>query len=133
MTPEETTALLMKRPFFRFLGFTIVDIEGGQVVARMPFSENYIGNPVMNYYHGGIIASVMEAVASVAVWQNLNERSQKPINLTVDYLRPAIAEPLNVQAAVLRKGRRMASVQAVSWQADPENPVAMGLFHFLVM
>ncbi|MEZ5901580.1 MAG: PaaI family thioesterase [Hyphomicrobiaceae bacterium] len=133
MTPEETTALLMTRPFFRFLDFTIVDIEDRQVSGRMPFSENYIGNPVMNYYHGGIIASVMEVVASVAVWQDLEQRSPKPINLTVDYLRPAIAEPLNVRAVVLRKGRRMASVQAVSWQAEPENPVAKGLFHFLVM
>ncbi len=132
MTPEKTTTLLMKMPFFRFLGFTIVNIEAGQVAAQMPFSESYIGNPVMNYYHGGIIASVMEAVASVAVWQDLKKRSPKPINLTVDYLRPAIAQSLNVRAAVLRKGRRIASVEAVSWQAEPENPVAKGLFHFLL-
>ena len=132
MTPEETNTLLMKRPFFRFLGFTIVNIEEGHVAAQMPFSESYIGTPVMNYCHGGIIASVREAVASVAVWQDLRNRSPKPINLTVDYLRPAIAEPLNVRATVLRKGRRMASVEAVSWQAEPEISVAKGLFHFLL-
>ena len=40
MTPEETNTLLMKRPFFRFLGFTIVNIEEGHVAAQMPFSES---------------------------------------------------------------------------------------------
>jgi hypothetical protein len=29
MTPEETTALLMKMPFFRFLGFTIIARDQG--------------------------------------------------------------------------------------------------------
>ena len=133
MTPEETPTLLMKMPFFRFLGFTIVDNDEGEVTARMPFAESYIGNPVMNYYHGGIVASVMEAVASVAVWQDLKKWGPKPINLTADYLRPAVSETLNVRATILRRGRRMASVEAVSWQAAPENPVAKGLFHFLLV
>lgn len=133
MSPDVTAALLAKVPFFRFLGFAIVEADEVQVTARMPFAERFIGNPVMDYYHGGIVASVMEAVASLTVWEDPEKRGPKPINLMVDYLRPARPETLHVRAAISRKGRRMASVETVSWQAEPERPVAKGLFHFLLV
>lgn len=99
----------------------------------MTFDDPHIGNPIMEYYHGGIIASFMEATAAIAVQPDFADVPAKPINLTVDYLRPGVKGPLFARANVTRKGKRMASVSVLSWQTDREKAVAEGLYHFLLV
>lgn len=120
-------------PFFRFLDIQFVEADSTQILARMPFAERFIGNPVLDTYHGGIIASFMETVASLSVLDDMNAPPAKPINLTVDYLRPGFASTLTTRATISRKGRRMASVETVAWLEDESKPVAKGLFHFLLV
>ena len=102
-------------------------------VASMPFEQRHIGNPLLGTYHGGIIASFMEALASLTVLGDLNSLPPKPVNLTVDYLRPGLPGTLNARASILRRGRRIASVETTAWLDDAEKPVAKGLFHFLLV
>jgi uncharacterized protein (TIGR00369 family) len=99
----------------------------------MTFLERHIGNPVMEHYHGGIIASFMEAISAIAVQPDFADVPAKPINLTVDYLRPGVRGPLYARATVARKGKRIASVRVMAWQTDQEKPVAEGLYHFLLV
>jgi len=120
-------------PFFRHLGFSVTEANASQFVARMPFEQRHIGNPVIDTYHGGIIASFMEAIGSLTVLDDVQSPPPKPINLTVDYLRPGLPGTLNTRATITRKGRRMASVETVAWLEDEEKPVAKGLFHFLLV
>lgn len=120
-------------PFFRFLGFEITDVDDECIQAQMEQSARHVGNPVIKAYHGGITASFMEAIASTAVSHNWKILRPKPINLTVDYLRPALVGTLFVRANISKKGRRMASIDTVAWQKDPAKPVAKGLFHFLLV
>ena len=133
MTLDELQAQCEKVPFFRFLGFSITEASDAHVLANMEQSDRHIGNPVIKAYHGGITASLMEAVASVSVSHNWNILRPKPINLTVDYLRPALPGTLQARAEILKKGRRMASIETVAWQRVPAKPVAKGLFHFLLV
>lgn len=133
MTRDELEAQCEKIPFFRFLGFSIVEAGDTFILACMEQSDRHIGNPVIQAYHGGITASLMEAVASVSVSHNWAILRPKPINLTVDYLRPALVGTLYARAEILKKGRRMASIETVAWQKDTERPVAKGLFHFLLV
>jgi len=120
-------------PFFRFLNVTFIETDALQVVAQMPFEERFIGNPVLDTYHGGIIASFMETVASLSVLDDIDASPAKPINLTVDYLRPGFAGTLTTRATISRKGRRMASVETVAWLEDENKPIAKALFHFLLV
>jgi acyl-coenzyme A thioesterase PaaI-like protein len=75
----------------------------------------------------------MEALASLTVLGDLNSLPPKPVNLTVDYLRPGLPGTLNARASILRRGRRIASVETTAWLDDAEKPVAKGLFHFLLV
>jgi uncharacterized protein (TIGR00369 family) len=120
-------------PFFRFLNFEVQSLDNLHAAAEMTFESRHIGNPVMEYYHGGIIASLMEAIAAIAVRPDFSEAPAKPINLTVDYLRPAVKGPLYARANVTRKGKRIASVSVISWQTAREKPIAEGLYHFLLV
>ena len=120
-------------PFFRFLNFEVQEISETYAEAEITFESRHIGNPVMEYYHGGIIASFMEATAAIAVHPEFADIPAKPINLTVDYLRPAVKGPLTAGAMVTRKGKRIASVSVTAWQAARDKPVAEGLYHFLLV
>ena len=120
-------------PFFRFLNFEIRSLDSLHAEAEMTFDDRLIGNPVMEYYHGGIIASFMEATAAIAVHPDFADVPAKPINLTVDYLRPGVKGPLYARAKLTRKGKRMASVSVITWQTDREKAVAEGLYHFLLV
>lgn len=133
MNREDIQMRCDRVPFFRFLDFIVSDLIDEGIETIMPFSERHIGNPVLNYVHGGIVASFLEATAMLSVMENWEGNPPKPINLTVDYLRPSKSEQLNARAVILRKGRRMASVEAVAWQDDEQKLVAKGLFHFLVV
>ncbi|MCW8843185.1 MAG: PaaI family thioesterase [Rhodobacteraceae bacterium] len=130
---QTVNANVFRVPFFRFLNFEVQSLDSLHAVAEMTFETRHIGNPVMDHYHGGIIASFMEATAAIAVHPDFTEVPAKPINLTVDYLRPGVKGPLYARANVTRKGRRIASVSVNSWQTDQEKTIAEGLYHFLLV
>ena len=91
-------------PFFRHLGFSVTEANHTHFVASMPFEQRHIGNPLLGTYHGGIIASFMEALASLTVLGDLNSLPPKPVNLTVDYLRPGLPGTLNARASMALAG-----------------------------
>ena len=133
MNLQTVNANVSRVPFFRFLNFEVQSLDNLHAAAEMTFESRHIGNPVMEHYHGGIIASFMEAIAAIAVRPDFEEAPAKPINLTVDYLRPAVKGPLYTHANVTRKGKRIASVSVISWQTAREKPIAEGLYHFLLV
>ncbi len=133
MDVQTANANVSRVPFFRFLNFEIRSLDNLHAEAEMTFDDRHIGNPVMEYYHGGIIASFMEATAAIAVQPDFADVPAKPINLTVDYLRPGVKGPLFARANVTRKGKRMASVSVITRQTDREKAVAEGLYHFLLV
>lgn len=130
---QTVNANVSRVPFFRFLNFEVQSLDRFHAAAEMTFETRHIGNPIMEHFHGGIIASFMEATAAIAVRPDFTETPAKPINLTVDYLRPGVKDPLFARAHVTRKGRRIASVSVTSWQIDQVKPVAEGLYHFLLV
>jgi uncharacterized protein (TIGR00369 family) len=130
---QAVNANVSRVPFFRFLNFEVQSVDSCHAETEMTFVERHIGNPVMDYYHGGIIASFMEATAAIAVHPDFADVPAKPINLTVDYLRPGVKGPLYARAKLTRKGKRMASVSVITWQTDREKAVAEGLYHFLLV
>jgi acyl-coenzyme A thioesterase PaaI-like protein len=56
----------------------------------------------------------------------------KIVNLSVDYLRPALALDTFARGTVIKQGRRVANVRVEAWQNDPARPVAAAHAHFLL-
>ena len=130
---QTVNANVSRVPFFRFLNIEVQSLDNLHAEAEMTFESRHIGNPVMEHYHGGIIASFMEATAAIAVHPDFADVPAKPINLTVDYLRPGLKGPLYARADVTRKGKRIASLSVITWQIEREKPIAEGLYHFLLV
>jgi len=113
MDLQTVNANVSRVPFFRFLNFYVQSLDTLHADAEMTFESRHIGNPVTQFYRGCIIASFMEATVAIAVHPDFAEVPAKPINLTVDYLRPATKKPLYARANVTREGKRIASVSVV--------------------
>ena len=98
----------------------------------MPFHDDVVGRP--GYLHGGAIAGLLEFAAFVTLRQALGEAATatKPINVTVDYLRPGLPRDTFATATIERLGGRIANVEAQAWQKDQSEPIAAAQMNFLL-
>jgi uncharacterized protein (TIGR00369 family) len=106
---------------------------GDELTGILPFDDSIVGNPLIPALHGGAVGAFLEIIstASLITGQRL-VRLPKPINITVDYMRPAKAADVYARAIVARSGRRVANVRAEAWQGRRQAPVATLHGHFLI-
>ncbi|NWP89582.1 PaaI family thioesterase, partial [Escherichia coli] len=57
----------------------------------------------------------------------------KPINLTVDYMRGGRDKPTRARGLVTRLGTRVANVEAIAWQDEPDRPIAAARMNYLIV
>ncbi len=53
-------------PLHQFMGFKVFEIEKDRVQIFVPFREEFIGNFVNRFWHGGMIATVLDACGGLA-------------------------------------------------------------------
>ena len=121
MTP---VALL---PYADFLGIRIAGERHGAPLLVMPFSEGLLN--LQGRLHGGAISGLLEIAAIAAIDATLEEGEDprsvfKPINVTVDFMRPGLPADVYACGEVVRVGGRIANVAVSAWQDDPGRTVA---------
>ena len=129
---QSLEAFLQRVPYVRFLGMQ-VELAGDEMTAVLPFAQHLIGNPTIPALHGGVIGAFLEmtALAQLAIAQPAR-RVPKTIDITIEYLRPARAQPTYARAILRKVGRRVANVQVEAWQESRAQPVAGLTGHFLL-
>jgi uncharacterized protein (TIGR00369 family) len=119
-------------PYHRFLGFGLTRV-GGEVLGKLTFSQGVIGHPGLPAIHGGAIGALLESTAIFEVIaQNEPDVLPKTITFTIDYLRSARPKDTFAKARIVRRGRRIATVQVEAWQDEREKPVAAAKATFLI-
>ena len=97
-------------PDASFLGLREGEVDGERRYF-LDFREEYVGNPLIRTFHGGILASFGEQVAALHL---ARERGDTVLpecaTLTFDYLRPAFAGTLMAIPNIVRAGRRITTV-----------------------
>ncbi len=122
-------------PYADFLGISIVAHEGGSPLLLMPFSEGLIGAP--GRLHGGAVAGLLEIAAIAAIDATLEAPDDprqrfKPINVTVDFMRPGLPLDTFARGMAVRVGSRIASVHVECWQEGPARPIAAARMKLLI-
>jgi uncharacterized protein (TIGR00369 family) len=120
-------------PYAALLGATITEDAGGPLLA-MPFGDDVLGRP--GFLHGGAISGLMEVAAIVALQAALADEGGgeiKPINVTVDFMRGGRDKLTYSRGIVTRLGTRVANVETIAWQDDPERPIAAARMNYLVV
>lgn len=116
-------------PFNRLLGIELVHLARGTARIAVAFRDDLLGEPQRSALHGGVIATMLDVAASVAVFSMLETENDafSTIDLRVDYLRPGQHETLVAEAMVSRAGRRIAFVDAAAFHPGlAEQPIATG-------
>lgn len=105
----------------------------GELLTRMRFHDELIGNTFLPAIHGGTLGAMLEMAAIFhLLWETDTGTVPKIVNITVDYLRSARPMDVIASAKVTKQGRRMVNVFAEAWQDDRAKPVATANAHFLV-
>ncbi|MEQ8746712.1 PaaI family thioesterase [Pyruvatibacter sp.] len=119
-------------PYVAFLGITFEPVAN-ELLAKLTFKPDLIGNPVLPALHGGVIGGFLETAAIVQVARESKIRVlPKTIDITIDYLRSGRPLDVYARATITKHGRRVANVQVIAWQDDPAKPIAAAHGHFLL-
>jgi acyl-CoA thioesterase len=105
-------------PFLDFLGIREAVLEtsahdqaGSTPCYQVEFREEHMGNPLIRTFHGGILASIGEAVAAMHLARERGDSAMPECaTMTFDYLRPAFAKTLEAVPHTVRAGRRITTV-----------------------
>ena len=123
---------LLATPFVSRIGVQ-VEQKGTELTGALPFQDTLVGTPLIPALHGGAVGAFLEVVASASLLVSQPmARLPRPIDVAIDYLRPARAQDVYARAIVARSGRRVANVRVEAWQGRTEAPVATLHGHFLI-
>lgn len=121
-------------PHCRRLGMEVVDVGPHRATVRLPYREELVGDPVRRVVFGGVITTLIDHAAGLAVFASLPDlRTIATLDLRIDYLRAAEPERALVGAAHCYKlTTHVAFVRATAWERHPEDPFASCLATFMI-
>lgn len=120
-------------PYARTMGFTSERDADGRIVLLMDYEFNKMGRP--GFLHGGAIAGMLEATGYATLAEALGPDDTariKPVNVTVNFLRGGRDAVTRARATIQRLGRRIANLEVVAWQDDPESPIAIAQMNLML-
>jgi uncharacterized protein (TIGR00369 family) len=114
-------------PFIRdSLGAKMVALKPGYLEMRLPFKEEFIGNPVSRVLHGGVTAAILDHVGGFAAMSSIPEGKtlMSTVDLRIDYVRPAGAEEMICEAKVTSRNKTMIRADVTCWNPDKTKVIA---------
>lgn len=121
-------------PFAEELGIRLHKAADGEALLSIPYDERLIGDPTSGVIHGGVVTSLLDTCAGVAVIHSPTQpKSTATLDLRIDYMRPATAgRTLYARAVCYRETRLITFVRGVAFHDDPDDPVANAIGAFMV-
>ncbi len=115
-------------PFNHFLGLKLVEAIEGRVVVKLTYKSDLIGDPRKPALHGGVIATLLDAVGGAAGMTTLRSTRDylATIDLRVDYLKPGEPRDLYAEGKLVRSGGQIIFTHMVAYQGEEKTVVAEG-------
>lgn len=99
---------MLKTPYLSSLALTFERYEPDSVTMRLPFDTALTNDGT--YYHGGVIATVMDTAGAAAAWSNhdFNKGTRaSTVSMSVQYVGAAKKSDLVCHARAVRRGREL--------------------------
>lgn len=100
--------LMPTTPFLSGLGIRIERYEPDAATIRLPFREDLTNDGT--YYHGGVIAAVMDTTGAAAAWSNHDfdkGARASTVGMTIQYVGACKRSDLVCEARVVKRGREL--------------------------
>lgn len=130
MSVHERAKKLEKGPIWEFLRSRIIEAENGESIVEMPINDEI--KQMYGTVHGGMIGTLIDmAMASAVTSLMSNEENAVTVDLSVHYLSGAKEGTLIGKGRVIKKGRKMAFLEADVWNEN--RLVAKGTASFMIV
>ena len=116
--------LMPTTPFLAHLGIVFDRYEPDDVALRLPFRADLTNDGT--YYHGGVIASVLDTAGAAAAWSNHDFSKgtrASTISMSVQYVGACKRSDLVCVARTIRRGKELIFTEITATD-DGQQPVA---------
>ncbi len=120
-------------PYSGFVNLELFE-EEGRLITVLRQTPSNIGNTKIPAVHGGVVGGLLEHAAVMEIIYSCElTHFPKIINISVDYLRPAMGQKDTfAQAKLIKQGKSVSNVRVEAWQDNQDRPVAAAHAHFLM-
>jgi uncharacterized protein (TIGR00369 family) len=126
LTDEEQQArrqavptIMPKTPYLQGLGIVFDRYDPDEVTIRLPFRPDLTNDGT--YYHGGVVAAVMDTAGAAAAWSNHDfdkGARASTISLSVQYVGACKRSDLLCHARTVRRGKELTFTEITASDAD---------------
>ena len=105
-------------PYLAGLGVVIDRYEPDDVTLRLPFRADLTNDGT--YYHGGVIASVIDTAGAAAAWSNHDfdkGARASTVSMSIQYVGAAKASDLICHAKAVRRGKELTFTEIIATDA----------------
>ena len=111
--------LMPTTPFLAGLGIRIERYEPDDVTLRLPFRADLTNDGT--YYHGGVIASVMDTAGAAAAWSNHDfdkGARASTVSMSIQYVGACKQSDLVCHARAVKRGKELTFTEITATDAD---------------
>lgn len=106
-------------PYLAGLGVVFDRYQPDDVVLRLPFREDLTNDGT--YYHGGVIASVIDTAGAAAAWSNhdfTKGMRASTVAMSIQYVGAAKRSDLLARARAVKRGKELTFTEITATDAD---------------
>ena len=125
--------LMPTTPYLAGLGIVIERYEPDEAAIRLPFRSDLTNDGT--YYHGGVIASIIDTTGALAAWSNHDfdkGARASTVAMSIQYVGACKQSDLLCHARALRRGKELTFVQMTATDADGAS-VAHGMLTYRIV
>ena len=111
--------IMPKTPYLGGLGIVFDRYEPDEATLRLPFREDLTNDGV--YYHGGVIASVIDTAGAAAAWSNHDfdkGARASTVAMSIQYVGACKKSDLVCHARAVRRGKELTFTEITATDAD---------------
>lgn len=111
--------LMPTTPFLAGLGIVFDRYDPDDVLLRLPFRAELTNDGT--YFHGGVIASVIDTAGAAAAWSNHDfdkGARASTISMSIQYVGAAKRSDLLCHARTVKRGRELTFTEITATDAD---------------
>jgi len=116
-------------PFHRFLNLKILELKESYCKMEIPFNPILVGDPRTERWHGGIVATILDAVGGASGFTLLTHPTDKisTMDMRVDYLNSGKPEAIVAEGWLTRKGEHSFHCKSSAYnKGNPTRIIAEG-------
>ena len=96
-----------------------------EVECTTPWQDDFVGNPLIQAWHGGIVTGVLELTGKLQALKVAATQTGPLLSANVNFLRPTRGGSLvHTQAHLVRSGKQIININVIAWQLSPQEPTA---------